>query len=100
MKRIVLPLLVAAAALFSASAVQAQYPYVSYYQPTVSYYAPVASPSISYSGTAAHAYYPTTFPSVNYYPTTSVVRYRPFLGKRVVRYPYSYRYSSPVYYGY
>jgi hypothetical protein len=99
MKRIVLPLLVAAATLVGASAVQAQYPYVSYYQPTVSYYAPVSSPTIQFSGTAAHAYYPGTFPSVNYYPTTSVVRYRPFLGNRVVRYPYSY--SAPVtYYSY
>ena len=96
MKRIVLPLLVAAATLFGASAVQAQYPYVSYYQPTVSYYAPVSSPTIQFSGTAAHAYYPGTFPSVNYYPTSSVVRYRPFLGNRVVRYPYSY--VAPVTY--
>ena len=96
MKRIVLPLLVAAATLFGASAVQAQYPYVSYYQPSVSYYAPVASPSISFYGTPAHAYYPTTFPSVNYYPSTVVTRYRPFVGSRVVRYPY--RYSAPTVY--
>jgi hypothetical protein len=97
MKRIVLALLVAAATLFGASAVQAQYPYVSYYQPTVSYYAPVSSPSIQFSGTAAHAYYPGTFPSVNYYPTTTVVTgYRPYWGRNVVRYPY--RYSAPVVY--
>ncbi len=97
MKRIFLPLLVAAATLLGVSAVQAQYPYVSYYQPSVSYYAPVASPTISYYGTPAHAYYPTTFPSVNYYQSAPVVtRYRPFLGNRVVRYPY--RYSAPTVY--
>jgi hypothetical protein len=98
MKRIVLALLVAAATLFGVSAVQAQYPYVSYYQPTVSYYSPVSSPTISFYGTPAHSYYPTTFPSVNYYPSTPVVTgYRPFLGRTVVRYPYSYS-PSVVYY--
>ena len=98
MKRIVLPLLAAAATLFGASALQAQTPYVTYYQPSTVYYSPVASPTISFYGTPAHDYFPTTFPSVNYYyPSTPVVtRYRPFLGRTIVRYPYSY--SAPVVY--
>jgi hypothetical protein len=77
--------------LFGASAVQAQYPYYTYYQPSVSYYAPIASPRISFYGTPAHDYYPTTFPSVSYYPSTApvITRYRPFAGRTVVRYPYS-----------
>jgi hypothetical protein len=97
MKRIVLSMFAAAAVLVGASVVQAQYPYYTYYQPSVSYYAPVASPSISFYGTPAHAYYPGTFPSVNYYPSTApvITRYRPFVGSRVVRYPYS---PSVVYY--
>lgn len=98
MKRIVLPLLAAAATLVAASALQAQTPYVTYYQPTTVYYSsPVVSPTISFYGTPAHAYYPTAFPSVSYYqPTPVVARYRPFLGNTVVRYPYRYR--APVVY--
>ena len=108
MKRITLSLLAAVAVLTGASALHAQSPYVTYYQPSTVYYSPavttssytVASPVVVSTPTPTVTYYRAPVyqaPAVSYYPAAPVItRYRPLLGTRVVRYPY--RYSAPVVY--
>ncbi len=92
--------------LAGASAVNAQVPYVTYYQPayqptTVYYSTPavttstytVASPVVVSTPAPTMTYY--RGPVASYYPPTPVVtRYRPLLGRTVVRYPY----GAPVVY--
>ena len=103
MTRFSFSLLAALAMLAGASALHAQSPYVTYYQPSTVYYSPavttsayaVASPVVVSTPAPTVTYYRA--PAVSYYPAAPVVtRYRPLLGTRVVRYPY--RYSAPVVY--
>jgi hypothetical protein len=104
MRRFALSMLTVVAMLASASALHAQIPYVTYYQPTTVYYSTpavttssytVASPVVTPAPVPTVTYYRA--PVASYYPATPVItRYRPFLGNTVVRYPY--RYSAPVVY--
>jgi hypothetical protein len=101
MRSLAISTLAVAAMLVGASALHAQVPYVTYYQPTTVYYsAPVATSYTVASPVVVPAPTVTYYRSpalVNYYPTTPVVtRYRPLLGTTVVRYPY--RYAPVVYY--
>jgi hypothetical protein len=103
MKRFALSMLTVVAMLAGASALHAQVPYVTYYQPSTVYYSPavttssytVSSPAVYSSPAPTMTYYRA--PVASYYPPTPVItRYRPFLGNTVVRYPY--RYNAPVVY--
>jgi len=108
MKRFNYSLLAVFAMVAGASALHAQSPYVTYYQPSTVYYTPavtpspytVASPVVVSTPAPTVTYYRAPVyqaPAVSYYPATPVItRYRPLLGTRVVRYPY--RYSAPVVY--
>jgi hypothetical protein len=108
MKRFTFSLLAAVGMFAGASALQAQSPYVTYYQPSTVFYAPavttspytVASPVVVPTPAPTVTYYRAPVyqaPAVSYYPAAPVItRYRPLLGTRVVRYPY--RYSAPVVY--
>jgi len=95
MRRFAIPLVSAAALLAGATAVHAQVPYVTYYEPTTVYYSPpvvseytVSSPVVVSTPAPTVTYYRA--PTYTYYPATpAVTRYRPFLGRTVVRYPYT-----------
>jgi len=99
MRRFAICLLTAAAMLAGATALHAQVPVVTYYQPTTVYYStPVAAPVATSYTVASPVVVSTPAPTVTYYraptytyyPATPVVtRYRPFLGRTVVRYPYA-----------
>jgi hypothetical protein len=101
MRRFILSCAVVATMVAAASAVQAQVPVVTYYSPSTVYYSSpavssytVSSPVVVSTPAPAVTYYRT--PVTTYYPATpTVTRYRPFLGRSVVRYPYSY---GPVVY--
>jgi hypothetical protein len=89
-------MLTVVAMLAGASALHAQVPYVTYYQPTTVYYSAPAVTTSSYTVSSPVVYsspVPTVTyyraPVATYYPSTPVItRYRPFLGSTVVRYPY------------
>jgi len=89
MKNSVMLLVALAFCLGAGTEVQAQVPYVSFYQPVVVYRAPVA--------VVPRAVYYTPAPApVVYQPTARVrTRYRPILGRAVTRVRYGY---APAYY--
>ena len=89
MKKLAMVLGALAICLSAKSEVQAQVPYVTYYQPVVAYHAPaVVVPQTVY-------YAPAPAPVV-YQPTARVrTRYRPILGGTVSRVRYGY---APAYY--
>ncbi|MCA9229447.1 MAG: hypothetical protein KDA57_02250 [Planctomycetales bacterium] len=89
MKQTVMFLVVLASCLAVSGRVEAQVPYVTYYQPVTVY-----SPPVVYTPHAVY-YAPAPAPVV-YQPTAQVrTRYRPILGGTVTRVRYGY---APTYY--
>jgi hypothetical protein len=114
MRRILLSLAALTAVAVGSTALYGQVPYVTYYTPSTTYYSPPAAvsystPTVTYSAPVsyyraptytyypARTYYPRTtyYAPSPYYSSSTVTRYRPFVGGTVSRYVTSY---PPVYY--